>query len=724
MVDERKTTSVNTQKVEDLTRAVVGNHEAKFRKLVVLNADTGTYDIMNPNPTPGSASTPPSITEFETIFATNPIINKGINIRTNRLLANGFKLQPVQSDQVPSALATNAANECEQFFNGIGGYTFWRQSIKNAYIAGNEWTEVIYNKLDKVTGVAHGDYKTIDFRRSFITNKVLLDGNGKPVGYWQFIENLMELYQSLSVLFGSVPQWQNLVAAQQRLMMTGGGFYQIQNSDGIPVAAVGVLTDNREPTNLIVARKPNYMFLNNDEIVHLSFNNVNDNPFGFSLILGAYDAINQLTNIQFATAEAINSIGYPKPVVTHGSEKFPATEISATQAEVLIQDPVRKEGFVLPYPMTMSYLSSNITADIGSYPDWYVTAACIGIRVPKETVVADGSSNRATAFSNSTDFEKDIESDRRVFEQYVRELASRFLDSRGYQHNSATGDLNPYTPTVKWDELITEDAALRQKMATELWQANLIKYNDAMKMLGLPEEKDEEKGNMRLNEMTAPQTPSPDEAGLQTLIDQNTPYTPQKDSQLTKETAKLEIDDDAVSGINDRLNIPETVGTKAAIEAKVGTKIKSVENISQVRDAIANAYANGDSAEGIARAVMKTANPSIDKASATRIARTELNNLINAAKLEQQKDRGFTHKTWHSHKDEKTSPLCAALDGQEVPIDQPFKVDYTDKDGKKKHWEGMQPSAHPNCRSSMAFSSKQKSEGLLDTIKRLLGMGG
>ena len=91
MADKKKTVSATTEKAQDLTRAVVVKEseapfghafEAKFRRLTVLASDVGTYDIMNPSPTPGSATTTPSITELETIYATNPIVIKAINIRT------------------------------------------------------------------------------------------------------------------------------------------------------------------------------------------------------------------------------------------------------------------------------------------------------------------------------------------------------------------------------------------------------------------------------------------------------------------------------------------------------------------------------------------------------------------------------------------------------------------------------------------------------------------
>lgn len=650
-------------------------HIAKFRKLTLPSTDVGTYYFQNPTVVPDTASTSISFQEMEKLYWTNPLVNKALNIRANRVIGDGFKLNPSDSPSVNPEMAQQAAYECEEFLKRINYITFFRNSIINAYVAGNEWTELIYSRAlenKRLLNVNHGDFRTLDFRRGLIDNKILLDQDGEPVGYWQYISDLSQLYRNLSVLFGSEETLENLQAAKDRLLETQHLILEDQNRRQVGVIFGGY--------------KPNYMFINKDEIIHLSFNNLNDNFYGTTMIIAAYDAIYQLNQIQLALGETINNMGYPKPVLKFGDEKNPPSTQMAEEAQKMVKDPVRQEAFAMPYYFDMTYLTippGAAGSNASDYPDWYVTAISIGLRVPKELLTGEGDANRASSVQQSTDFEKDIEADRRVFEEYVYRIFSYFLETRGFIPNSPMMR-NPYVPEIVWPKLVTEDQKLREDMVLAKYNAGLLTVNEARQMLELPEIEDVDKGESFANENKAQPQFNPADQSVASLAH----FALEKKSEL-----------------NPKLN--KTFGTKNINYHKIATtdigkKIRTVSQAKakQIRDALVNGEANKESAKGIFEKVKKIGAYTDDEA--RRVLATEQVNLMENAKLASAKKAGMKTKKWDATLDKHTSPLCEALHGQEVPIDQDFKVTYQEN-GKTKKWRGKSPAAHPWCRSMLVY---------------------
>ncbi|VVB58129.1 Phage Mu protein F like protein [Candidatus Anstonella stagnisolia] len=352
-------------------------------RITVPSLDVGTYFFQNPSVTPNTASDTPSISDLESTYWTNPLVHKGVNLRANRIIGEGFKIQPSDHPDAVQGIAEEAAKRCEDFYKKIGGLSFSKQSVVNALVAGNEWSECIYNQLDPKSLVhcAHGDFRTIDFRRNFINNKILFDEHGKPLAYWQFIDDLSQLYHTLSIFYGDIEPYENMQAAKARLLNTQHRI--IKDKDGNEIA--------------VSMAKPNYMFLKQDEIVHLSFNNLNDNYYGTSMLIPAWNALTHLQQVMYATAEAINDMGYPKPIIYVGDDKHAPNEAMTTLAETAVKDPLRKESFVLPYYCKMEYLqpSGMGNGNIGDYPQWFVTAVAMGLRIPRELLTGEGEANRA-----------------------------------------------------------------------------------------------------------------------------------------------------------------------------------------------------------------------------------------------------------------------------------------------------------------------------------------
>ena len=127
------------------------------------------------------------------------------------------------------------------------------------------------------------------------------------------------------------------------------------------------------------------------------------------------------------------------------------------------------------------------------------------------------------------------------------------------------------------------------------------------------------------------------------------------------------------------------------------------ENIKGMEDDIANklrqelqrSYMDGEGLEKIKSRIKKVFDVGDNRAE--MIARTETSRASNVGKLQAyQKSGEKGKKVYIATKDDRTSPLCRRLDGQEVDINANFK-------DPKGEWEGPSPPAHVNCRSTWAF---------------------
>ena len=726
---DRKTTSKSKAFIPTAIEGTahhIDEHYVKHRKISVPSTDLRVYDFTSPGPRPNTAEQGVSISDYEYIFMTNGVVHRAGNIRANRVVGGGFELLPSDQEGVDADLAEDARKECQAFLDRINYKIFFKQAYLNAWWSGNEWTEIIYNRFGSVVDVAHGDVQTVDFRRNFINNKIILDGSGQPAGYWQYIADLAELYYPLTSFYGEWGSFANFQEARKRLRESqtltiempeekdGPLEFSIRTVDELP----NIIGSNLMVGLVFATTKPNYMLIQEKEMAHLSLNNANDNPYGFSALLPAYNAINHLEQVMYATAEAINSMGYPKPVLTVGDEKHPPTQTDNDKAQDLVTNPTRKESFTIPYWMKLEYLEPGTTgmSNISQYPEWFINEAAVGLRVPKEMLIGGGDANRATAETNSSDFDKDIEADRGAMEKYVYKILNHFLLSRGYIEQSPEQCM--YLPKIKWQALVTADDALREKMALERWNADAINFNELRRALKMDEVEDM-RGTQYKSELTkekqpggdifggAPKVGNPDLGGsLGSTGGQPEVKNPMEEGQEI--TAKHSLDPKAE--LNPELNKQfhtQDVDYKKVAQKSVGRKISTVgvNKAREIRDAIVNGEAHKKSPDDIIKAIAKIGG--YNDAHARMIFITEHKNLMMHGDVEDAQKKGYTHKRWVSTIDKDTSPLCRALNGQRVPIGEDFKAIYIEGDiGKIKSWRGKAPAAHPSCRSFLAYEKE------------------
>lgn len=125
-----------------------------------------------------------------------------------------------------------------------------------------------------------------------------------------------------------------------------------------------------------------------------------------------------------------------------------------------------------------------------------------------------------------------------------------------------------------------------------------------------------------------------------------------------------------------------------------------------VRNALSSLEADGMSASEIASELSRV----MPKARAATIARNEVNYAFRAGHLENDKYLAEKYglklqKKWRAHLDDRTCPICAAMDGETVEINEAWADSVQGKDGIMYSWEhsrwndnGDLPDAHVNCR--------------------------
>ena len=115
----------------------------------------------------------------------------------------------------------------------------------------------------------------------------------------------------------------------------------------------------------------------------------------------------------------------------------------------------------------------------------------------------------------------------------------------------------------------------------------------------------------------------------------------------------------------------------------------------KLRGVMQRAFMDGTSLEEVKAEVTKVFD--VGEKRVTMIARTESNRAANFGRLHGYQKSGMPgKKVYSAHIDDRTSPLCKRLNGQEVDMNE----DFNDPKGE---WKGPVPPAHVNCRSSWLF---------------------
>ena len=97
------------EKPEELGLARGISRTATHTKMTVPSMESGTYYFQNPSAKPNTEDATPSISDLEYAYWTNSVVHKGINLRANRIIGNGFELMPSDHPDANEGIAKEAA---------------------------------------------------------------------------------------------------------------------------------------------------------------------------------------------------------------------------------------------------------------------------------------------------------------------------------------------------------------------------------------------------------------------------------------------------------------------------------------------------------------------------------------------------------------------------------------------------------------------------------------
>lgn len=151
-----------------------------------------------------------------------------------------------------------------------------------------------------------------------------------------------------------------------------------------------------------------------------------------------------------------------------------------------------------------------------------------------------------------------------------------------------------------------------------------------------------------------------------------------------------------------------------------GTITSAIEE--QITEAIQAGFANGDSVDRVARAIV-SATDGISRVRADMLARTDLNALSNAGSLlAATSAEAATTKTWLATEDERTRETHADADGQTVGINEPFTVG-----GESAQYPGdpdLSWEESANCRCTLIYGEPLTASSALEQWRDHLWEGG
>lgn len=132
-----------------------------------------------------------------------------------------------------------------------------------------------------------------------------------------------------------------------------------------------------------------------------------------------------------------------------------------------------------------------------------------------------------------------------------------------------------------------------------------------------------------------------------------------------------------------------------SLEKMTFDNIKGLEEdvANKLRSELQRGLLNLENVSELKKRVKKVMDISVERA--RMIARTEMNRASNMGHIDGARQSGLKLlKRWDAHLDNRTSPICNALNGVTIAMDDKFKYDGKVFDS---------PPGHVNCRSTLVF---------------------
>ena len=355
-----------------------------------------------------------SPSELERAYKTDSIIYNAINKRVQIIMSAGYTIEGDDS----------SVSYIEEFIDNVGnrGGTFsWESliatTLRNNYIFGKSFCEIISTKGGKIVDLDLIDPKTMDYAKD-TAGRVVLDKESNPVGY---VQKLMKL---------------------------------------VPGGVVSL----KPPKNVYLGS--NQIYLPRENVVHFMYITLSDTFSSIGLIHPIYYVFRCKERTEDGLANASYRAGFPLLWGKVGDEEHEPGEEQIRDTLDKLANLTRDHVMSTPHWVDIKLLESSHPNSLRDYLDYYAEAEVAGLGVPKAYATESGeATNRATL--NRQEYLMKIALKRDI-NKVCRTIEKQLFAKIAKQENLKS------VPKIKWGEIALEELDSKAKRLAMYSQFGLI----------------------------------------------------------------------------------------------------------------------------------------------------------------------------------------------------------------------------------------------------------
>lgn len=346
---------------------------------------------------------------IEKYLLMHPVVPRGIEIRSNRMVSRGYNIKPANNGQ----RAKRAAKEMMELIKNSGDIVLLKNWVQNAYGFGDGYLTLTPNQAD---------------------NKIVLLRQEHPIFFRIAREKLTETQKQ------EIMKTSNLYSPDMvDNFYVGYGAMKIDPITKTPSAFTQVTYTDQGHTYI----KPIGNELTADQVAHLVFDTWGDEVTGVSVIQYIYLIVQYLLNIEMAAAEATYRTGFTQRKIT--TEIMTPNELK--QLAKNAKEIVSTDIITLPKGSDIENLSPS-PSQFPEIHEIFLNLVAIRLGVPKPILTLDGSTiNKATMEELTKDMMHDLRADelkvKQAIEEQIFKPACRKLFGENFSEFPSF-DFNPF----------------------------------------------------------------------------------------------------------------------------------------------------------------------------------------------------------------------------------------------------------------------------------------
>lgn len=234
------------------------------------------------------------------------------------------------------------------------------------------------------------------------------------------------------------------------------------------------------------------------DIIHIAWKKERGQAFGVSFLTPVLDDVKILRQIEEDVVRLIYRELFPLHTYTVGIDKpgYQANDEEIAKVKEMIQNMPLDGGIVIPERHKIEIVGSQGKAlAVADYLDYFRARVFSGLGVSESIMGVGGATNRATAESMSDEMKDRIKAFQRVIEDHLESFViNELLREGGYDPL-----LNPEDKVqFKFREIDLDARTKLEQSSTQLWNNNLVTFEEARNIIGLEPVVDESRlfGNM------------------------------------------------------------------------------------------------------------------------------------------------------------------------------------------------------------------------------------